>query len=67
MSPYNFISFIGIFILLGFAWLFSSDRKVMNWRLIIWGISLQFLFAFVIFVFPPGVKFEILDYLVLQL
>jgi len=57
MSLYNLISFLGIFVLLGIAWLLSVDRKTMNMRLIIWGISLQFLFAFVIFIFPPGAKF----------
>ena len=56
MYYYNLISFLGIFILLGIAWLISSGRKNMNWRLIIWGISLQLAFALVIFIFPPGAK-----------
>jgi len=56
MSIYNLVSFVGIFILLGIAWLISSDRRAMNWRLITWGIALQMLFAIMIFVFPPGVK-----------
>jgi CNT family concentrative nucleoside transporter len=56
MSQYNLISFIGLFILMAIAWLFSSDRRRVNWRLILWGISLQLVFASVIFVFPPGVK-----------
>ncbi len=56
MYFYNFISFLGIFILLGIAWLISADRKNMNWRLIFWGIALQMLFALVIFIFPPGAK-----------
>ncbi|MCE5250066.1 nucleoside transporter [bacterium] len=56
MSPYNFISFGGIFVLMIIAWLFSSDRRIVNWRLIIWGVSIQFVFAFVIFIFPPGIK-----------
>ncbi len=56
MYFYNFISFIGIFILLGIAWLISTERKKMNWRLIFWGIVLQMLFALMIFMFPPGVK-----------
>ncbi|GAI86658.1 unnamed protein product, partial [marine sediment metagenome] len=46
----------GIFVLMLIAWLFSSDRKRINWRLIIWGISLQMVFALFIFVFPPGAK-----------
>ncbi|MFC1538523.1 NupC/NupG family nucleoside CNT transporter [Candidatus Latescibacterota bacterium] len=54
---YNFISFSGIFVLMGIAWLMSSDRKNMNWRLISWAIGLQMIFALVIFIFPPGAAF----------
>jgi concentrative nucleoside transporter, CNT family len=54
---YNLISFSGIFVLMGIAWLISSDRRNMNWRLISWGIGLQMLFALVIFIFPPGAAF----------
>lgn len=41
---------------MGFAWLFSSDRKNMNWRVIIWGILIQMLIAWFIFVVPAGAK-----------
>jgi CNT family concentrative nucleoside transporter len=57
MSVYNFISLAGIFVLAGFAWLCSSNRKVVNWRLLIWGIGLQLFFGFFIFVVPVGAKF----------
>jgi CNT family concentrative nucleoside transporter len=60
MDAYNLVSFAGIFILAGFAWLFSADRRVVNWRVIFWGISLQFLIAFFIFVVPVGTKFFLL-------
>ena len=56
MESYNLVSFAGIFVLLAFAWLFSSDRRNMNWRVIGWGIGLQMIFALFIFLFPPGVK-----------
>ncbi len=56
MEFYNLISFLGIFILLGIAWLLSADKKVMNWRLVSLGIAIQMLFALVIFKFPPGGK-----------
>jgi CNT family concentrative nucleoside transporter len=52
MDKYNLISLAGIFILMGFAWLTSSDRKNMNWRLLMWGIVFQFVFAGFIFLFP---------------
>ena len=37
MDTYNLVSFTGIFILLGFAWLLSNDKKNMNYKVIIWG------------------------------
>jgi concentrative nucleoside transporter, CNT family len=51
---YNLVSFSGIFILMLIAWLLSSDRKVINWRVIVWGTALQLLFAFFIFIIPIG-------------
>ena len=57
MDVYNLVSLAGIFILAGFAWLLSANRKVINWRVVFWGIGLQFLFAFFIFVVPVGTKF----------
>jgi len=54
MDIYNLVSFLGIFVLVGFAWLLSSDRKKMNWRVVGWGIGLQLLIASFIFVVPAG-------------
>ena len=56
MPFYNIVSFLGLFVLMFIAWLFSSDKRKVNWRLIIWGVSLQIIFALIIFVFPPGAK-----------
>jgi CNT family concentrative nucleoside transporter len=57
MDAYNLISFLGIFILAAFAWLCSSNKKVVNWRVILWGIGLQIFFAVFIFIIPVGTKF----------
>lgn len=57
MELYNLVSFVGIFIIAGFAWLCSNNRSVVNWHVILWGISLQLIFAFFIFVLPIGAKF----------
>jgi CNT family concentrative nucleoside transporter len=54
MTAYNLVSFVGIFVLAGVAWLFSSNRKVVNARVLIWGIGLQLLVAGFIFVVPAG-------------
>jgi len=57
MSVYNLVSFAGIFVLAGFAWLCSTDRRVVNWRVVFWGIGLQLAVAFFIFVVPAGTRF----------
>jgi len=53
---YNLVSFAGIIILMAFAWLFSTNRKVVNWRVVVWGVVIQFMFAIFIFILPAGAK-----------
>ncbi|MGB3208804.1 MAG: nucleoside transporter C-terminal domain-containing protein [Crinalium sp.] len=52
--PYllNIISFLGIFGLCAIAWLFSEHKRVIPWRVIIWGIGLQLVLGFLVFQFP---------------
>ena len=38
---FRFIGIFGIFALLGIAYLLSNNRKKINKKLILWGISLQ--------------------------
>ncbi len=57
MEIYNLVSFIGIFVLVGFAWLCSAQRRVVNWRVVFWGIGLQLFFAVFIFWVPIGARF----------
>lgn len=52
MPILNFLSFAGIFGLCLVAWIFSEDRRVIPWRVIIGGIGLQLLLGFLIFQFP---------------
>jgi len=54
MSIYNLVSFLGLFVLAGAAWVFSTDRRVVNWRVLFWGLGLMLLVAFFIFVVPAG-------------
>ncbi len=49
----NLISFFGIFGLCAIAWLFSENKRIIPWRVIIWGIGLQLVLAFLVFKFPP--------------
>ncbi|MDD5766137.1 MAG: nucleoside transporter C-terminal domain-containing protein [Candidatus Marinimicrobia bacterium] len=59
--------FLGILMLMLFAWLFSNNRRVINWRVIGWGVSLQILFALFIFVVPAGTKiFLVINDIVLK-
>ena len=60
MEAYNFVSFTGVFLLLAVAWLMSSDRRLLNWRVIVYGTLLQFVFAFFVFVVPAGSRFFIM-------
>ena len=39
------ISFFGLFVMIGLAWLMSSHKRVIPWRVIIGGLFLQFTFA----------------------
>lgn len=53
MNPIlNTISFFGIFALCFIAWLGSEDKKRIPWKLMFWGIGIQLLLGFFIFIFP---------------
>jgi CNT family concentrative nucleoside transporter len=52
MTYLNFVSFFGIFGLCFVAWIFSEDRRVIPWRVIIWGIGLQLVLGFCVFQLP---------------
>ncbi len=56
MNFYNGVSFLGLWVLIGIAWLFSEDRKNFNWRVVIFGVLLQMGIAFFIFMVPAGSK-----------
>ncbi len=65
---YTAISGLGIVILLLVAWLFSPKKKLINWRLIGWGIVLQMIFAVFIFYIPAGSKlFVVLNDVVVKI
>jgi concentrative nucleoside transporter, CNT family len=45
----RFISFVGLFVMIGLAWLMSSNKRKFPWRVVIGGLILQFIFAGVMF------------------
>ena len=61
-------SILGIFFLLGLAWLLSNNRNKISLRVVIWGLCLQFTFAFIILKTAPGeAVFYFLEKIFLQL
>jgi concentrative nucleoside transporter, CNT family len=52
MSPLNLLSFAGIFVLCAIAWLGSENRRVIPWKVILWGIGLQLVLGLLVFSFP---------------
>jgi CNT family concentrative nucleoside transporter len=52
MSWLNLLSFAGIFVLCAIAWIGSEDRRVIPWKVVLWGIALQLILGLLVFTFP---------------
>jgi CNT family concentrative nucleoside transporter len=52
----NLISALGIGVFILAAWVLSEDRKNFPWRVVIWGIILQLIFAFLVLSWEPGTR-----------
>ncbi|HUS18251.1 MAG TPA: nucleoside transporter C-terminal domain-containing protein [Terriglobales bacterium] len=50
----HFTGILGILLILGLAYAFSSSRKSVNFRIIAWGVGLQIIFAFLVIKFTYG-------------
>lgn len=48
----NLLSLLGIAGLCGIAWLGSENRRIIPWRVILWGIGLQLVLGFLVFQVP---------------
>ncbi|MEG3050171.1 MAG: nucleoside transporter C-terminal domain-containing protein, partial [Thermomonas sp.] len=44
----------GLAVLIGIAWLFSNNRRAVDWRLVLTGVSLQIAFAALVLLVPGG-------------
>lgn len=53
----SLVSLLGLAGFMIIAWIFSVSRTNVNWRVVIWGLMLQFSFAAFIFVVPAGTTF----------
>ncbi len=45
---HRFVGLIGFALFLALAWVLSEDRSRISWRLVVWGVALQVLFALLI-------------------
>ncbi len=52
----RFISAVGVFVLLGIAWLLSNNKRHINYRVVLWGILLQVVLAVIVIKTGPGQK-----------
>lgn len=48
------VSLLGLMVFVLLAWGMSTDRRAIRWRVVVWGVGLQFLFALVILRTAPG-------------
>src|SRR5438132_5141882 len=53
----NWLSASGIVVFTVVAWIISEDRKNFPWRVVIWGLLLQFIFGFLVLYWEPGTRF----------
>lgn len=49
---HHLISALGFFVFAGLAWLFSNNRRKVNWRTVAWGLGLQLLIGLLVFRLP---------------
>jgi CNT family concentrative nucleoside transporter len=54
----RFTGVLGILVVLAVAYLFSSDRRLIRPRVLVWGLSLQFGFAFLVLKTPVAKVFQ---------
>jgi concentrative nucleoside transporter, CNT family len=50
----KYVGVLGLFTMLGLAYLFSTDRKAIKLKTILWGVGLQLTFAFFVLKFEKG-------------
>ncbi len=55
----QYISFLGLVVMLLIAWSLSNNRRIIPWRTVIMGTLLQVIFAVIILKTPPGRAFFI--------
>src|SRR5688500_18105976 len=51
------ISLLGLIVFTGLAWVLSVNKRAVDWKLVAWGLALQFIFAMLILMTPWGKSF----------
>ena len=57
MTGLRLRSFLGLAVLVGIAWLFSKNRRAIDWRIVAWGLGLQVAFGVLVLLTPMGGAF----------
>ena len=52
----RFTGVLGLLTMLLLAWIFSTNRRAIRWRTVVWGLGLQILFAFCVVKWTVGQK-----------
>ncbi|MGA8109293.1 MAG: Na+ dependent nucleoside transporter N-terminal domain-containing protein, partial [Acidobacteriaceae bacterium] len=50
----RFTGVLGLLTMLMLAWIFSTNRRAIRWRTVVWGLSLQIVFAFLVIKWVVG-------------
>ena len=50
----RFTGVLGLLLMLFLAWFFSTNRRAIRWRTVLWGLGLQVAFAFMVLKWPFG-------------
>jgi CNT family concentrative nucleoside transporter len=56
-SSYRLQALLGVAVIVGVGWLWSTDRRSVSWRIVLWGLGLQLAFAVIVLRTPVGVAF----------
>ena len=48
------MSLVGLFVFVGVCYLMSNNRPKINWKLVAWGLGLQFIFGVLVLKTEPG-------------
>jgi CNT family concentrative nucleoside transporter len=54
----RFTGLLGIIVILAVAWLLSRHKRAIKWRILFWGLGLQFVFAVIVLKTDAGKLFQ---------